>query len=458
VTRRLKKEGEPFTLELNGDPVEAFPGDTVASALIASGIDIFSRSVKYHRPRGAYCLSGRCSCCLVRVDGRPNQFACLTPASPGLRVHAQNSFPSAQHDVLASIDWMFPRGLDHHEMFAGVPIVASAMSKVARHLAGLGVLPEAVALPGPPPEERRCDVLIVGAGPAGLSCASALCGTGLAVELVDQHEEVGGRLVAGLTSATDPDLSWASDLRRHCEDSGVRLSTSATVLGIYREPGHPLAAVRRSNPDGLLLLHARVVALCNGASEPLLPYEGNDLPGTYAGRGLARLIRTRGVLPGKRAVIVGSTQEALALARLLLTSGARIVGVVDPAGALRATDVRVLAGAAPLRGKGRSRVQGLTVRSAGGKEELLRCDLVGLCGLPAPSIELARQAGAHVAYGADRGGFYVEVEGGRTSAEGVFAAGEVTGLATAAAARDSGGALGALVARTLLPGHGGGAP
>src|SRR5204863_140029 len=81
------------------------------------GENVLARSIKYHRPRSAYCFAAACSHCLMRVDGLPNVYTCRTPARAGMRLERQNAFPSAKVDLFGTIDWFFPRGLDHHEMF-----------------------------------------------------------------------------------------------------------------------------------------------------------------------------------------------------------------------------------------------------------------------------------------------------------------------------------------------------
>ena len=143
--------GPEIRIEAFGASIPAYEGETVAAALLA-GKNIFSRSVKYHRPRGPYCLTGRCSHCLTRIGGVPNQFACRTRCTPNRRVEVQNVLGSPKRDALSAIDFLFPRGLDHHEMFAGVPVVEKAVAGVARHLAGLGTLPSAEAPPVPEAE------------------------------------------------------------------------------------------------------------------------------------------------------------------------------------------------------------------------------------------------------------------------------------------------------------------
>src|SRR5438132_10871854 len=93
----------PITFWFDGRPIAAYEGDSVAAALYASGVRIFSRSFKYHRPRGLLCCAGRCPNCLMNVDGSPNVRACVTPVREGLRVRHQNAWPSLERDALASI-------------------------------------------------------------------------------------------------------------------------------------------------------------------------------------------------------------------------------------------------------------------------------------------------------------------------------------------------------------------
>ena len=91
-----------FTFE--GKRLAAYPGETVASALYAAGVRVFSRSFKYHRPRGLLCVAGKCPNCLMNVDKVPNVRSCTEPVREGIIVQRQNAWPSADHDVLAVFD------------------------------------------------------------------------------------------------------------------------------------------------------------------------------------------------------------------------------------------------------------------------------------------------------------------------------------------------------------------
>ena len=109
----------------------------------------------------------------MRIDGKPNLRACMTPAAAGMRVERQNAYPSATLDVFGATDFFFPRGMDHHTLMVDAPRpIHAVMQKVARQLAGLGRLPEETA-PIVASRSMHTQVLVIGGGPAGLSAATA---------------------------------------------------------------------------------------------------------------------------------------------------------------------------------------------------------------------------------------------------------------------------------------------
>src|SRR5215472_5786719 len=138
---RFRKPQDPVTIRLDGASVVAGRGEPVAVALVADGKLALARSAKFHRPRGPSCLRGACDGCLARVDDVPNVMTCLCPAHEGLVVETQNILGSREVDLLRMTDWFFPEGMNHHELFAGVPGVQSLMQAFARRVAGLGKMP-----------------------------------------------------------------------------------------------------------------------------------------------------------------------------------------------------------------------------------------------------------------------------------------------------------------------------
>ena len=160
-----------------GKRILAYPGDTVASALHASGIDIFGRSFKYHRPRGLLCVSGRCPNCMMNVDGAPNIRACACAAADGMNVAGQNAWPSVENDALSALqyfDRLMPVGFYYKTLIR--PKAAWHLAEpVIRRVAGLGTV-DTNRIPDTEYEHVNAytDVAVIGGGPAGLSAASPL--------------------------------------------------------------------------------------------------------------------------------------------------------------------------------------------------------------------------------------------------------------------------------------------
>src|SRR6478609_5157235 len=190
MDRRLSEvpHGDKVTLTFEGDDVPACAGESVAVALFASGERVLSRSIKYHRPRGFFCLAGHCGACLMRIDGKPNVRACKTPVKEGMRVERQNAFPTGAFDVLGAADFFFPKGMDHHTMMTSPRALNAVLNKVVRQLAGLGKLPDETAVELPSPRARHVEALVVGAGPAGLAAATRLARAGRRVLLIEEQE------------------------------------------------------------------------------------------------------------------------------------------------------------------------------------------------------------------------------------------------------------------------------
>jgi len=408
---RLDSTPTDISVELDGQLVPARSGEPVACSLWAANEKVFSRSIKYHRPRGPFCLTGSCAQCLMRVDGVPNVFTCQTPAAPGMRLERQNAFPSAKLDLFGLTDWLFPRGLNHHEMFAGVPIAEQVMAKVARQLAGLGKLPDAAPPPGLPAERIEIDTVVVGAGASGLGAAETLKRAGVPHLLLEREDEAGGRLLTGPPEDHVPSPALP-------EGETIRLGT--TAIGVFEEPGgHFLAAATR---ERLITIHPKRFVLCNGGHAQLIPFENNDLPGVMAARAVSTMIRRHRLLPGKRVAIVGEPNEAKALATLVRVAGGEVVAL----------------GGEPLRAHGNSELSAITVL-LGGKEQKFDCEIAALCAPAAPSFELARQAGARVDFQPEARVFCVQADAeGRTQAKGVYAAGELLGPMSAVQAHESG--------------------
>ncbi len=406
--------GGAIALRFEGRELRAFEDEPVAVALFASGVHVLARSIKYHRPRGFFCLSGHCGACLMRVGGVPNVKACQTPSADGLAVERQNAWPSASLDVLGAADFAFPAGFDPHTFMTRPRALNEVMQALVRRLAGLGRLPDEAA-PPLPVRFARPRVLVIGGGPAGLTAARAAARTGGEVLLIDDQARPGGRLLSD--AAYGP--AAAHVMSEAARAAGATLLGRAAAFGFYAEEG---GIVGVATPGGLLLVRAERVIVATGGYAQNAVFPGNDLPGVLPARAAGRLLVLHGVRPASRAVVAGAGEESDAITAVLTNAG-----------------VPVTRTAAVALAKGRACVRSVT--TAEGAE--VECDGVVVCEPLSPASEIARQLGAEVVLSDEAGGFAVVAdERGRTRAEGVHACGDVRGAGSVREAIASGEAAG----------------
>ena len=194
----LIDRGSEVEFQFDGKKVTAFQGDTVASALHASGVSTFSRGFKYHRPRGLLCCAGRCPNCLVDVDGVPNVRACTKPVKPGMRVRPQNAWPSLNWDFLSVLDrlgWLMPVGF-YYKALHRPRLLWRLARNVIRRVGGLGKI-DIDDVPENHWQHRNyhADVAVIGGGPAGMAAALAAQEYGANVTLIDDQPRPGGHLL-----------------------------------------------------------------------------------------------------------------------------------------------------------------------------------------------------------------------------------------------------------------------
>jgi sarcosine oxidase, subunit alpha len=383
---RLNRERE-VTFSFCGKPIRAFEGDTFGSALYASGQRIFSRSFKYHRPRGLLCCSGNCPNCMMTVDGVPNVRICAEPVREGASVRQQNVWGSLEHDALAITDKMggpfTPVGFYYRTMIR--PRWAWPLyEKFLRNVAGLGKLDKHAGRKNRyDVEHRRAEVLVIGGGRSGREAAAEHAAAGRRVVLVDE----------GFVEALE----------------GVEVVSPGRALGIWEgglvpvDAGHVLYRYR-----------AEHVVVATGTVEQPLVFPGNDLVGVMLPDGVRRLIDDWGIKPGEQAVVVTVDENGREAAAALRRAGVAINGVYD----LRRERLREIVARGP----------GGMLRSVELDGRKLDCDLLVMSGGRQPAYSLLSQAGARVEYDPDRGVFVpMDIP------EGVEAVGSVTGAGLEAA-------------------------
>lgn len=419
--------GARVTIRFDGRDVPAFEGETVGAALHAHGERVLMRSVKYHRPRGLFCNAGKCASCLVRVDGTPNVRACMTPALDGMSVETQNAFPSARRDFYGVIDKVYPRVLDVHEQFARVPLIRPIHHAIVRHMAGFGTLPDLKPVKDRRPAMRtlHADVLVVGAGPAGLGAAVAAAEGAASVVLVDEGDRAGGTLLLHRDALAGRDgATLADDLLQRFEEAGGTFLSRSTVFGLYQTDGHgdalpPPGLAAILTPERIVQVRPRALVVATGYHETPPLFRGNDLPGVMGARAALVLLHRHGILAGRRIVVADPSGLGREAGEALAKHGADLAGI---AGEGDWKGWRV------AEAYGGTSVVGVLLEREDGETQRVACDAVLAGGHETPRVELLQQAGARLralghALAADARA------GGATNVPGVYAVGEVVGSA-----------------------------
>lgn len=388
MTEPAAAPGGTVTFRFGDRSITAAAGQSIAAALYADGVCVFSRSFKYHRPRGLLCVAGECPNCLMQVDGRPNVRTCIEPARAGQVVRPQNVWPSLDFDVLRAfdhLDRLLPVGF-YYKRFHKPRWLWPLFEHTVRHIAGLGVLDvQAPPAHGAEVEYLHADICVVGGGPAGVAAATAAARTGAAVLLLERLPRLGGHLLySGApqhAAALAGELQAAANARVRCE---------TTVFGLYE--GNLLGAF---HGERFLKIRAPQVIVCTGARQRPFVFHNNDLPGIMLGDGALRLARLYGVRPGRRAVVVTDNPSGHDLAEQLRAVGVEVAAVVDTGDhGPKQTPWERRTGHIVTAAAGNKQVKGVYVGArepSGGP--YLACDLVCLAPARVPANELLLQGG-----------------------------------------------------------------
>lgn len=380
---RFTDPARAVSFTFDGRAVHAIHGQSIAAALYASGVRVFTRSFKYHRPRGLFCVSGDCPNCLMQVDGRPNVRTCIEPVRAGQVVRAQNVWPSLGFDVLRifdKLDAFLPVGF-YYKRFHKPRWLWPLFEHVVRHIAGLGRVdvhsrPELHTTI----EHLHAEVCVVGGGPAGLAAAHAAAEAGADVLLLERQPMLGGRLLyEGTGIAEGPERA--------------RTLLDTTVFGLYE--GNLLGAFRG---DRLMKVRAKQIIVCTGSRQLPVPFHNNDLPGIMSLDGALRLERLYGVKAGKQAVVLTATDRLEGVKGKLELQGIEFVGGF---GYPRADSERISLVIQAQGNKHLSGVRVVRVDQNGVEDGVLfetRCDLLCLATEHVPANELLLQGGMRYQY------------------------------------------------------------
>ncbi len=398
----------PLRFEFDGRPYTGFDGDTLASALLANGVRVTARSFKLHRPRGIVSAGIEEPSTFVELLGdaaAANQPATTVRLVDGLRARSVSGWPTARHDLFAPLQWLAPLlpAAFYYKTFMWPGW--HWFEPWIRRLAGLAHAPQEAPKGGYDIRHAHCDVLVVGAGPAGLSAALEAARAGCRVMLVDEGVGPGGALVGRRERIDGADaMDWVARTVAELDACPeVRRLQQASAWGV-REGG--LMLVTQRAPDAGTLIQrtwrvrARQVVVATGAVERSLVFRDNDRPGVMLASAVQAYLHRHAVVPGKRVLVFTNNGSAYELVSDLRAAGVEVVAVVDARAQVDA-EARACAGPVPvwpghvieqaLGGVGG--VRGAWVRPrAGGAARRVECDLIAVSGGWNPLVHLYSQA------------------------------------------------------------------
>ncbi|CUH82139.1 sarcosine oxidase subunit alpha family protein [Tropicibacter naphthalenivorans] len=406
----LIDRNRPLKFTFNGTAYSGFAGDTLASALLANGVQLMGRSFKYHRPRGVFSAGSEEPNALVELrEGarqEPNTRATVAELYDGLSARSQNHVGPLHRDLLAVNDLFSPffaAGFYYKTFMWPRAFWEKLYEPLIRNAAGLGRLS---MLPDPDSYDKgflHCDLLVIGAGPAGLAAALTAGRAGARVILGDEDFHLGGRLLmeSDLLDGA-PAEAWVATVKAELESlPNVRIMTRTTVFGVYdhgifgaveRVSDHlpePGSTVRQT----LWRITAKRSVLAAGATERHIPFADNDRPGimlagamrAYANRWAASPVRQ-----GNDAIAIFTNgDDGHRTARDLLAKGANLLGVIDTRkGAAAQGDYKVFDGAMVTGTKGRLGLRAIEI-TRDGQSSWHDAGALGVAGGWNPNVHLS---------------------------------------------------------------------
>ncbi|RVK83786.1 FAD-dependent oxidoreductase, partial [Sinorhizobium meliloti] len=416
-----------FTFD--GRTLTALEGDTIASALIANDIHLVGRSFKYHRPRGILSAGAEEPNALLDVSRdaarrQPNVRATVQEVFDGMKVLSQNRWPSLAFDVGGFNDLLSPffaAGFYYKTFMWPKAAWHKLYEPFIRRAAGLGVAP---AEPDPDHYSSRyvhCDVLVVGAGAAGLSAALAAANAGAKVILCDEQPAVGGALHYDSGTMIDgkPGYDWAlATGRALVAMDNVTLLTRTTAFGYYnhnfvglveRVTDHLPAPDKGLPRERLWQVRAKKVILANGAIERHMVFANNDRPGIMLASAGRTYLNHFGVAVGKKVGIYTAHDSAYEAAFDLRKAGIDVPVIVDcrdkPGDMVlaeaRSLGIEVLSGHSVVNTAGKLRIASMSVaRNGGGASRKIAVDALLVSAGWTPSVHLFSQSRGKVTFDA----------------------------------------------------------
>ncbi|NRP23386.1 Sarcosine oxidase subunit alpha [Aliiroseovarius sp. xm-m-379] len=396
-----------LNFSFDGKSYQGYAGDTLASALLANGVRLMGRSFKYHRPRGVLTAGSEEPNALVelRAGGRqePNTRTTVAEIYDGLTANSQNRWPSLERDFMAINDRFssfLSAGFYYKTFMWPKAFWEKLYEPIIRKAAGLGSL---TGEADPDVYDKgflHCDLLVIGAGPAGLAAALTAGRAGAQVIIADEDFRLGGRLLSDTGALSDQSgVDWVEQAQAELVSlPNVRVIPRTTVFGAYdhgvygaveRNADHLIAPAAGKPRQTLWRIYSRRALVATGAIERPIAFENNDRPGVMLAGATRAYANRFATTPAQSVVIFANNDDAHQTARDLIAKGAEVPAVVDIRPNVPCIDgTEVLAGAQIVDTKGRLGLTSVTVRLANGQTRVIPCGALAMSGGWNPNLGL----------------------------------------------------------------------
>ena len=397
----------PLTFTFDGRSYQGYGGDTLASALLANDVRLMGRSFKYHRPRGVLSAGSEEPNALVELRSgarqEPNTRATTAELFDGLVARSQNRWPSLTFDAMSINDrfsTFLTAGFYYKTFMWPAAFWEKLYEPIIRRAAGLGTASQE---PDPDAYDKgflHCDLLIIGAGPAGLSAALTAGRAGAQVILADEDFAFGGRLNAEtLEVGGQSGADWAAGcIAELAAMANVRLMVRTTVIGafdhgVYGAVERVSDHVSQPAPGKPRQIFWRITSkralLCAGAIERPIAFENNDRPGIMLAGAMRAYANRWAATPAHKVAVFTNNDDGHRTAVDLMAKGVAVAAVIDTrADAPRVADCELLAGAQVIDTKGRLGLRFVEVRLASGETRIIECGALGVSGGWNPNVGL----------------------------------------------------------------------
>ena len=424
-----------ISFSFNGQKLNGYEGDTLASALIANGIHLTSRSFKYHRPRGIFSSGPEEPNAYLQIKAgkfeEPNVAASLIEIFNGLEVKSSNCWPSVKFDLGAINNILSPIFIAgfYYKTFMHPRRMWPFYENLIRKMAGIGTIPTDNDTETYEEFNTQVDVLIIGSGPSGLMAALSASRSGLKVLLVEANKDLGGMLLIENDQDIEGKLSkdWiAETIKELKENNKVRILNRTSIFGYYDHNlllglekcnDHLPIEKRKGCGQRLWQIRAKQVVIATGAHERSLVFANNDRPGIMLASAARTYVNKFAARPGKNSVIFTNNDSAYYAAKDLLKNDVNVIAIVDTrnkmssiADTLNNKGVEIIHNSAVVDVKGSKHISGVliskfdsTIKKLNSREKLrnIDCDLLCVSGGWNPVIHLHSQSGGTLKYNED---------------------------------------------------------